>query len=84
MISLVVPLELIGAVSVLKKFIVAIKNKVNFSQILDLGWKMKKAWASCLRNKLFIGTGFGYTYAKIGLFLRPTFGWIQQRRAAKK
>lgn len=37
-----------------------------------------------LRNKLFIGTGFGYTYAKIGLFLRPTFGWIQQRRAAKK
>ncbi len=26
-----------------------------------------------LRNKLFIGDGFGYTYVQVGLFLRPVF-----------
>lgn len=26
-----------------------------------------------LRNKLFIGDGFGFTYAQVGLFLRPVF-----------
>lgn len=26
------------------------------------------------RNRVFVGNNFGYTYAKIGLFLRPVFG----------
>ena len=33
-----------------------------------------------LRNKLFVGTGFNYTYAKVGLFLRPVFGSFKRQK----
>lgn len=32
-----------------------------------------------LRNKLFVSTGFGYKYAKIGIFIRPVFGTVQRK-----
>jgi hypothetical protein len=30
-----------------------------------------------LRNRVFVGDGFGYVYAKIGAFVRPVFGAIK-------
>jgi hypothetical protein len=30
-----------------------------------------------LRNRVFVGEGFGYMYAKIGVFVRPVFGMIK-------
>lgn len=33
-----------------------------------------------LRNKVFIGDGFGYVYAKIGVFVRPVFGTMKPKK----
>ncbi len=30
-----------------------------------------------LRNRVFVGDGFGYMYARIGVFMRPVFGMIK-------
>ena len=32
-----------------------------------------------LRNRVFVGDGFGYMYAKIGVFMRPLFGTIKPK-----
>ncbi len=32
-----------------------------------------------VRNRFFLGDGFGYTYAKIGIFVRPVFGMLKKR-----
>jgi hypothetical protein len=32
-----------------------------------------------LRNRVFVGDGFGYMYAKIGAFVRPVFGEIKPK-----
>jgi hypothetical protein len=32
-----------------------------------------------LRNRVFVGDGFGYVYAKIGAFVRPVFGTIKPK-----
>jgi hypothetical protein len=32
-----------------------------------------------LRNKVFVGDGFGYVYAKIGAFVRPVLGMIKPK-----
>jgi hypothetical protein len=32
-----------------------------------------------LRNRVFVGEGFGYMYAKIGMFVRPIFGTIKPK-----
>jgi hypothetical protein len=32
-----------------------------------------------LRNRVFVGNGFGYVYAKIGAFVRPVFGMIKPK-----
>jgi hypothetical protein len=37
-----------------------------------------------LRNRVFVGEGFGYTYAKIGAFIRPVFGMIKPKTKEKK
>jgi hypothetical protein len=36
-----------------------------------------------LRNRVFIGEGFGYMYARIGAFVRPVFGTIKSKPKAK-
>lgn len=37
-----------------------------------------------LRNRIFVSNGFGYTYAKVGLFLRPVWGTLKRQQAAAK
>ena len=37
-----------------------------------------------LRNRVFVGNGFGYVYAKIGAFVRPVFGTIKPKPKDKQ
>ena len=36
-----------------------------------------------LRNRVYVGEGFGYMYAKIGVFARPVFGTIKPKPQEK-
>lgn len=60
----------------------ALSNLVWFNAEVGYNRNMKEALFTSnvnLRNRVFIGNEFGYSYAKIGVFIRPVFGTFHRK-----